>query len=79
MGRPIKNMKYYEKVMREIEPNKLLKLSKLEIYKQTLTTIDRELKKAKEKYDLLSKKRDIVVNLIFEEKDKFTQRLNNPV
>ena len=75
MGRPFTNIKNYEKAMREIEPDHILKYSKLEIYGGILKTIDKERKKAMEKADLLFKKRNVVVNLIFEEKDKFTKRV----
>jgi hypothetical protein len=69
------NLKKYEEKLRKIKEDKDLKLPKLEIYKQILKSIDKECTKSIKKIKLLSKKRNIVVNLIFEEKDRFTQRI----
>lgn len=75
MARPFTNIKNYEKSMREVEADPILKLSKLEAYGRILRGIEKEHKKAKEKMDLLSKKWDVIINLIFEEKDKFSVKV----
>ena len=75
MTRPITNLKNYEEMLRKIKYNYDLKLSKLGIYGKILKSIDKEHEKMIKKADLLYKKRDIIVNLIFEEKGKFNQKV----
>ncbi|UCD21017.1 MAG: hypothetical protein JSW08_00515 [archaeon] len=70
MVRPFTNLKNYEKELRKVGPNKTLRHSKLRVYQGILEAIDKKYDKTKKKAELLAKKRDIVIKLIFEEKDK---------
>ncbi len=73
MGRPITNMKNYERILRRnIDEHFLAGLSKLDVYAGILKTIDKEHNKLIKKIDTSSEKRKIVLKLLREEKERIT-------